>query len=197
MNTKMPQPQSSFGFLTTLEDQTHGYFGGLLVISERGIPLEFHCSTPVKPSKAQEILYGATLRSYVLGELIGQALLKQIQAEFEVLLTDQAEMLELELLIPQPVALIEKKAAATNSSAEGLPGEAPVLASETPFPQIELNRFLIRGSVSSNWTVQSIQSALAKLVTYVELDEPFERIHEAIREAQRISKDTTSEAEAA
>ena len=42
----------AFGFLTVVEDDEHGYFGGYLVLSELGRPLEFHCSTPIFPSQA-------------------------------------------------------------------------------------------------------------------------------------------------
>lgn len=87
----------AFGFLTVVEDDQHGFFGGYLVLSELGRPLEFHCSTPIFPSPAQRILYGSTLRSYVLGELIGQTLVKKAKLPVQVVLTDLEEMLSLGL----------------------------------------------------------------------------------------------------
>ena len=57
----------TFGFLTTVESPAHGLFGGYLLVDSIGRPLEFHCTTPVKVSRAQQILYGATLSGHLHG----------------------------------------------------------------------------------------------------------------------------------
>jgi len=49
-----------FGFLTAVDSPLHGLFGGYLVVDSLGRPLEFHCTAPVKVSRAQQILYGPT-----------------------------------------------------------------------------------------------------------------------------------------
>lgn len=54
---------------------------------DRGRPLEFHCTEPVRPSRAQEILFGATLREHVCGEQIGAALLAKTKIPIGFLLT--------------------------------------------------------------------------------------------------------------
>ena len=92
MAPEASQPPPAFGFLTAVEDARHGFFGGYLVLSERGRPLEFHCSTPVLASQAQQILYGATLRPYLLGELIGETLVAKSQLPVHAVLTDLEEM---------------------------------------------------------------------------------------------------------
>ena len=74
MDADASKPLPAFGFLTVLESPEHGLFGGYLVLSPQGRPLEFRCSTPIAPSRAQQILYGPTLRPYLLAEVIGQAL---------------------------------------------------------------------------------------------------------------------------
>ncbi len=51
----------SLGFISVRHHAEHGYFGGYLIVNSLGRPLEFHCTLPVKPSRAQELLYGATL----------------------------------------------------------------------------------------------------------------------------------------
>ena len=61
----------AIGFLTVCEQPEQGYFGGLLVLNTNGRPLEFHCTAPVKTNRAQEILYGPTLRQYLFGEQLG------------------------------------------------------------------------------------------------------------------------------
>ena len=65
--------QPALGFLTVLEHSQHGLMGGYLVLNISGRPLEFHCTAPIKPNRAQQILYGPTLEPYLFGEQIGQA----------------------------------------------------------------------------------------------------------------------------
>ena len=103
----MSNPLSALGFLTVLEDAENGFFGGYLVLSEWGRPLEFLCSTPVLPNQAQKILYGSTLRSYVLGDLIGQTLLAKSQLPVLAVLTDLPDMLSLAYLREEILACIE------------------------------------------------------------------------------------------
>ena len=65
------------GFMTVVESAEHGFFGGYLVLNHTGRPLEFHCTAPVRPNRAQEILYGPTLKPYLYGEQIGKTLWSQ------------------------------------------------------------------------------------------------------------------------
>ena len=60
-------------------DVEQGLFGGYLVLNLLGRPLEFHCTAPVRPNRAQEILYGPTLDPYLCGERIGQTLVGEVQ----------------------------------------------------------------------------------------------------------------------
>ena len=98
MDAGASKPLPAFGFLTVLESPEHGLFGGYLVLSSRGRPLEFRCSTPIAPSRAQQILYGPTLRSYLLAEVIGAALIAGSELPVEVIVTDQVDMAALAVL---------------------------------------------------------------------------------------------------
>ena len=60
--------QAAIGFLTVVDEPAHGLFGGYLILNPAGRPVEFHCTAPVKPNRAQEILYGTTLKPYLYGE---------------------------------------------------------------------------------------------------------------------------------
>ena len=61
----------SVGFLTVQEFTDLGLIGGYLILNAVGRPLEFHCTAPVRPNRAQEILYGPTLAPFLYGEQIG------------------------------------------------------------------------------------------------------------------------------
>ncbi|QDT70110.1 hypothetical protein MalM25_30550 [Planctomycetes bacterium MalM25] len=77
----------TFGYLLVVEDDRYGFTGGLLVVCERGRPLEFHCTEPVLPNRAEQILFGPTLRNYVCGDQIGGALLAKAKLPVTCLLT--------------------------------------------------------------------------------------------------------------
>jgi len=186
----------AFGFLTAVEDDSHGLFGGYLVLSELGRPLEFHCSTPVSPSKAQKILYGSTLRSYVLGELIGQTLINKAQLPVLAVLTDLEEMLSLGLVWQGKLAWVAPKAALSSAAPRQPVGiEADSRPSGSDSPELELGKYRLVGSSTCNWSEAALGEVLAPLASSVELAEPFERIHEAIQEAQRVTEYSAGEAD--
>jgi hypothetical protein len=173
------KPLPAFGFLTALEDPQHGYFGGYLVLSELGRPLEFHCSTPVLPNQAQRILYGKSLSAYVLGDLIGQTLLAKSQLPVTAVLTDQREMLGLALLRDEIIICID-----CNDRNEGQPREFSG-------PNFALGSYHLFGSATCIWQPGELQPVIENLAARVDLNEPFDRIREAIREAQRVTDNNT------
>ena len=77
--------------------------GGYLVLNAVGRPLEFHCTEPVKPNRAQQILYGATLRPYLYGEQIGKALVDSGKMFPDLIVTNSRHSLALGDLLEIPV----------------------------------------------------------------------------------------------
>jgi hypothetical protein len=172
MDADASKPLPAFGFLTVLESPEHGLFGGYLVLSPQGRPLEFRCSTPVAPSRAQQILYGPTLRPYLLSEVIGQVLVDGSELPVSVILTDQRDMLPLSLLRREPIVLVEP-----------LPGE------EQQPGAVAANSFVIGAcgvtvAELTTATNDELQALLAPLAAHVNLCEPFGRILAALNEAQ-------------
>src|SRR5579872_2123733 len=106
MTANGKQEQLRLGFLTAIELPEKGFVGGLLVTNHYGRPLEFQCTMPVRPNATQEILYGPTLESFVLGELIGGTLVEKAGVKPQVILTDREPILELRNHLEQPVALV-------------------------------------------------------------------------------------------
>ncbi len=172
---KVSKSLPAIGFVTALEDESHGYFGGYLVLSSLGRPLEFHCSTPVQPNQAQRILYGPTLKEYVLADLIGQTLLAKSQLPVQAVLTDQREMLGLALMSDDIIVCIE--------SADN----AAHLLDIQRGPSLVVKDYQLFGTPTCHWQGESIEPLIQSLAARVDLMEPFERIRAAIREAQRIT----------
>ena len=167
----------TFGYLSVVHSAEHGFFGGYLVISVLGRPLEFHCSAPVRPSRAQEILYGPTLQPYLLGEQIGGTLLGRAKLSPRLILTDQPAMLCLggEMDVPL-VQLLPRDEVQVRPSDE--------VAEQDHHFAIDRHEFELAPATAADRDVTI--ELLTELAAHVDLAEPFDRIHEAIREAQRM-----------
>ncbi|MEX2285746.1 MAG: hypothetical protein WD648_01575 [Planctomycetaceae bacterium] len=107
MPTSGKEDEFRIGFLAAIEVPERGYVGGLLVTNRFGRPLEFQCTTPVKPNRTQEILYGPTLTPFVLGELIGRTLVEKIGVKPHLVLTEVPEILEVRNHVSLPVACLD------------------------------------------------------------------------------------------
>ena len=106
MESVKSNPKPVIGFLTVVEHPQHGLFGGYLILNMAGRPVEFHCTAPVKPNRAQEILYGPTLDAFLYGEQIGSTLLGHAKSSAAAILTDREPVLALGELTELPVALV-------------------------------------------------------------------------------------------
>ncbi len=173
----------ALGFLTVVDDPEHGLFGGYLVLNLIGRPLEFHCTTPLKANRAQQILYGPTLEPYLYGEQIAQTLIRKGAVKPRAVFTDQAAVLAARQHVDIPLVLALDHQGGAGSA------ESHARLRVDP-PQTALKRF--------NWGQQSLavevlqaadeQQVLDRLRDVGEdfdFLEPFGRIREAIAEASR------------
>jgi hypothetical protein len=202
MATGQRKSPSAVGFLTVLEHSQHGLMGGYLVLNIAGRPLEFHCTAPVKPNRAQQILYGPTLEPYLYGEQIGQALVSKSSLEPLVIFTDRPQALVVRTLIDVPLALVlprgdpsaEAVTQSSGDSAETLPTQKyridtpHVDASGKQFTVFALGRNRLAVAPDRDADRSAIQERLAELGESFDLAEPFDRIREAIEEAQRVGR---------
>lgn len=170
----MPDAKSrtpaALGFLTVTEHAELGLFGGYLVLNSAGRPLEFHCTSPVKPNRAQEILYGPTLRPYLFGEQIGQTLISKAKNEVALVCTDLAACLAARELIERPMLLIQ----AADQTAEYELGT-----------RFSLGKNEVATAAKFAADEELARGVHAMLGDSVDLLEPFARIREALEEAQK------------
>jgi hypothetical protein len=186
MSTSEPRPAAALGFLTVIEHEQHGLLGGYLVLNSTGRPLEFHCTSGVRPNRAQAILFGPTLDAYLYGEQIGQALVNKSTLKPAVICTNQPQVLALREFVETPVLLIEADVA---SDANG--ANYRVDAAHTGVPkQCLLRRGAFRVSMANDHAADRprVEEYLATLSESFDLIEPFARIHGALEEAQRGAK---------
>lgn len=182
----------TLGFLTVVENPDHGLFGGLLVLNVAGRPLEFHCTAPVKPNRAQEILYGDTLRPYLFGEQIGGTLLKKLKKQPALVCTDSEPVLAARSTTTSPLVLVDPDGAESESSS----GETTTARIDRPH-DTAAPRGLMKFRAGSHALAvakpfeQDRDKALGVYNQHcddLDLSEPFARIREAIEEAQRAAR---------
>ena len=156
----------ALGFLTICNYSESGFSGGYLVLNAAGRPLEFHCTAPVKPNRAQEILYGPTLQPFLFGEQIGQTLLSRSKLGPLLVVTDCEPALAVRPYCDAPVACL------LTDKREG----SVKLGSHT----LIFDRAHLRDSETARglWT-QHFEN--------FDLSEPFDRIREALDESRKAA----------
>lgn len=164
--------ERAFGFLTVCDAAGAGTFGGYLLVDLSGRPLEFHCTAPVRITRAQEILYGATLIRQLHGEQIGGPLLKATSVKPVAVLTDRESLLHARPYAPGPVAVVR---GVSGPVVGGDPGE------------LRFGGFAVQFHGDDAGCLETLRPQLAALADSIELAEPFARIQAAIEEAQRHS----------
>lgn len=165
---------SLLGYLTYVDLPMLGTVGGFLIVDLKARPVEFHCSSPVLPTRTQEILYGQTLRQSVVCDQIGKSLLSQVKQLPQLLLTDEPLVLELQESISSPiVAIMERPDGA---------GQC-VLDSH----EITLGQNRARIASDSRFSPTQVRDTWGSRIGGWDGLEPLERIREAISEAHRAA----------
>lgn len=162
---------AAIGFLSIFERPEVGIVGGYLVVTPQGRPLEFHCSAPMLPNRAQEILYGPTLRPFLFGEIIGDSLIKNAKLSVDAVFIDQWEALSLRESIKSPLSVV------LENTAGAVIGK-----------QSEFGDKTIATAIGWDADLDSIQTLLRDDgMTLTDLTEPFERVQAAIKEAHQMA----------
>ncbi len=165
-----PSRIANFGFLTVVGDNDDGYVAGLLTLDARGRPVEFHCTAALRPNRAQIILYGPTLRPYLVAEQLARVLTRHVKGSLSILWTDDRDVLSIREVVDYPVGLV-------HCAVPPRPSEAAVATDGEQLP------FEVQAAYPEDR--QSIERAWQEAAHWIELSEPFGRIREAIREAHR------------
>jgi hypothetical protein len=189
MSNTDAKSKPALGFLTVIEHPQYGLFGGYLVLNTAGRPLEFHCTAPIKPNRAQQILYGPTLEAFLYGEQIGQTLVNQASIPPLLICTDREPALAAREHVSTPLVLVLPP--------EELPPAEPADASDCVLrldaahrggPRLatfRLGRNRLALPERADDDRRLITERLAELAESFDLCEPFQRIRDAIEEAQQ------------
>lgn len=83
--------------------------GGILVTDASGKPVEFRCTSPIRPNTVQRTLYGSTLMPHIAVDLVGAPLVLAVQASPDVVLVQQEEFLPLRGRCEKPLLLARRQ----------------------------------------------------------------------------------------
>ena len=170
-----------FGFLSVVEIENLGHCGGLLILTSKGRPIEFHCTAPVSTNRAQSILYGKTLNNFLFCDQIGVALCEKAKVAMDVVLATQPEFAELSSEISTPVAVIENAKHPQNNLSNTLSGIIKIA-------DRDVRLFQPSGqSDAEQAAAKQTESMILDFIKTVPLTEPFERIELAIKEAHTVT----------
>ena len=172
-------PKNAIGFLTIVENATHGLFGGYLLLNPAGRPMEFHCTAPVKPNRAQQILYGPTLKPYLYGEQIATALICKSRIQPQVVFFNQSCAMCARGSMNVPMVLVEK--------GEGNGSTEP---STSPEGQLLWRNLKLTALPEFPDDYDVVRKCLQNRLIDFDLLEPFGRICDAIAEAQKAAGQT-------
>ena len=190
----------NWGFLTVIENQRFGLIGGYLVLNHLGRPLEFHCTTPVRANRAQEILYGTTLNAFLYGEQIAQTLIKRAKVKPYSVLTDCAQVLTAQEFVEMPICSIHRESPVSEQNLTVYASEKNDSSSENQsgvdfipcFSTFRWSEHIIgryklalpeRVAGTSTETIDELKNVSSA----IDFLEPFERIRLAIEEAQKAA----------
>jgi hypothetical protein len=170
----MAQNQAAtIAYYTVVDEERTGWTGGLLLLNSGGRPLEFQCTLPVRPTRAHQILFGPTLRDHLIGDVIGPLLVDKCRTEISLLCCDQPEALRIKSSVSFPLALLVEAA----ENEEG-PITDETLINSTAVPLAGATLRVDRQQADF------VREIAAKLEDFPDAVEPFERIRQAITEAQ-------------
>ncbi len=190
---------SNLGYYSLLELEKNEFVGGLLVLNSNGRPLEFHCTTPVKANRPQQVLFGNSLKRFIVGESILPRLVSECKNNVDFVLADDPDATEAQKKIEQPIVVMDLEPYHEEHERRGVKETDGDRQERVDVPEIaepsSQFRSLIRLRLKSLdfWIDPSIKGRkpevsdmLTQVANAIIIDEPFQRVQMAIRESQGI-----------
>jgi hypothetical protein len=179
-------PSVRLAFLTYVQsgDSNTGR-GAVLVTDDATRPLEFRCTTPIKPNALQRMLYGQTLRSYIAADLVGEPLLSAIQEKPYVVLVREPLFLTLRSKTNHRIVCLRRQGEQISAAI----GERQTGSREEPsLLSCASGRFqplTVTGVPGHGGELETALEVLRPIFSETDLLEPFDRIAKVVAELER------------
>jgi hypothetical protein len=177
---------ATLGFISVRQHPDHGYVGGYLIVNHLARPLEFHCTLPVKPTRAQLLLYGPTMDEFICGEQIAKALISKAKLKPDLVLADSPTVLSVTNVSDACVAFLDRvdeNPAQQKNTDLRVPNQTNIA---TECAVVKSHRFYV--AIEGKCQHSSIESVLIQISDRFDITEPFSRIVEALLEAHPLIK---------
>lgn len=104
----MSENQQYVGYLSVLESPSgNSYAQALFIVNEKGYPIDYAYTDHLIVTKIQQILFGATLRHYLITKVFGTQLLEDIENVPSIIFVDSEDLLAIRENIEIPVFYID------------------------------------------------------------------------------------------
>lgn len=175
------------GFLSLYETLSHdGYIGAVLVTNLQGIPQEFRCTHPVKPTTIQKPLYGEALEPYIGVKLCGIPLLRTIQNSPSLVILPKEYLLEVRKAISYPVVYVRRTGEAIDLNVPY--GHTTLKRERVDCPNGKFQPIVLTPHPNFDDDVKVAREILEDIFNYLDPLEPFERMAKAIEVLSRQDK---------
>lgn len=168
-------------------DSGKAFRGAFLLTDGATKPLEFRCTTPIRPSSLQVVLYGDILEQHMLVELIGKPLIDQAHERPDLIIVNQSGFLALRPHIDYPLVQITKEERIEFSDTN---------ESRFEFLNSPSGRFDPVVITTHSEFVEDKQTAgeiLSEIFNHHDLTEPFGRIESAVDQVHQQRSMTSNE----
>jgi len=177
MTTQQSGAGSLLGFLVFEKTaKKDGFIAALMVTDNRGYPLEFKATTPVRPSLVQRSLYGGQLEHYVAVELCAKALIQQTQRRPIAVLVPEAWLLDLAEDSKVNVLALWRAGEVLRVEDKDTPsGGGTIRPPGSPYQPV-----VYRGKFKSSDQEREVLAFVEDCATRFDLIEPFQRMRAAL-----------------
>lgn len=151
--------------------------GGMLVTDDQTKPLEFRCTSPIRPTRLQKVLYGKLLHPHMLIELIATPLVRSASEQPHIILVRDKEILKLQDKVNIPVVWLGLNEEDIGSDEEKT-DDSPLITSETG----KFEPIVVRGVPGKVEETRRAKQLLTQVFAGHNLLEPFERIKNALEQ---------------
>jgi len=153
------------------------YIGAVLVTDFLGVPVEFRCTHPVRPTEVQKQLYGSTLEKYIGAELCGKPLLKSVQntPKLTIIKTDYLLAVRPDSVCPVLYVQRAGDVLSVDQGADRTPKELRVEPKNSA-----LHAVVVRAHDRFSEDVSTAKEHLTDLLDSLDPLEPFGRITKAV-----------------
>jgi hypothetical protein len=168
------------GFLSFRERlDPPSYVGAVLITNEHGVPVEFRCTYPIRPTPIQKPLYGDALEPHIGVELCGRPLLASLDHSPSILLVDRDFLLDLQPLSSCPIVLVARAGEAIEVQMRS-GDERTWIRRRVSSPAGRFQPIDVRAHQDREGELDVIVPKVESIFGHLDLLEPFDRIAQAL-----------------